>query len=263
VVENVPGVNITSSVSTELPGLELAQYGVTSNAEWTPYFQTFDGIEMVLVPAGCFRMGYSGNADDDLNELPVHEICFEEPYWIDRYEVTQRDFVRLGGQLGDGFQFLGDFLPAEQITWFAAFDFCQKRGGRLPAEPEWEYAARGPDALVFPWGNQFQEDNVVWNANSANRTAEVGSRANGVSWVGAHDMSGNVWEWTSSLYEPYPYDETDGREADTGPSNNVMRVLRGGSYNSSSPILTTYHREGYYPYGFGVGTTGFRCVRSY
>src|SRR5690606_21843483 len=106
---------------------------------------------MVLVPAGCFRMGTNVNT----NERPVHDQCFDQPFWMDKYEVTQAHFRRLGGTQANSFAFPGINLPVENITWNEAQDFCELRGGSLPSEAEWEYAARGPDGLVYPWGIIF------------------------------------------------------------------------------------------------------------
>jgi formylglycine-generating enzyme required for sulfatase activity len=231
---------------------------ITRNADWTPVTQNFDGVPMVLVPAGCFMMGSNDGQDD---EQPVHEQCFEEPFWIDETEVTQADFERRGGQKANPNRFDGDQRPVERITWFEARDFCAQRGARLPTEREWEYAARGPDNLVYPWGSTWNENNAVFSGNSNNQTANVGSRPVGASWVGAVDMSGNVWEWTSTLYEPYPYLATDGREDDTGDRTDVRRVLRGGSFVNTSFDLRAPSRLGLAP-NFVSEDFGFRCARS-
>jgi formylglycine-generating enzyme required for sulfatase activity len=80
--------------------------------------------------------------------------------------------------------------------------------------------------------------------------------------VGADDMSGNVWEWTSSLYEPYPYAAGDGREADTGTSTDVVRVVRGGSWHDGlSDFLRAANRNWSLP-ELRDGNIGFRCARS-
>lgn len=84
---------------------------------------------------------------------------------------------------------MGDERPVENITWFEAHTFCELRDTRLPTEAEWEYAARGPDNLNYPWGNEFEEDFVVYQNNSDDQTATVGSRTPGASWVGTLDMS--------------------------------------------------------------------------
>jgi formylglycine-generating enzyme required for sulfatase activity len=231
---------------------------VTRNADWTPVERDFDGVTMVLVPAGCFMMGSaSGNSD----EQPVHEQCFDEPFWIDKTEVTQAQFARLGGQKRNPNWFTGDNRPVERITWFEARDFCALRGVRLPTEVEWEYATRGPDALVYPWGHEWNANYAVSNRSISQGTANVGSIPAGASWVGALDMSGNVWEWTSSLHEPYPYDASDGREGDTGNRSDVRRVLRGGSFYGSGTNLRGAIRLGRYPY-LEDDNFGFRCARS-
>ena len=82
--------------------------------------------------------------------------------------------------------------------WDEAYDFCVLRKGHLPTETEWEYAARGPDELIFPWGNDWNPRNAIWSGNNVSQTSNVGSVPAGASWVGVLDMSGNVWEWTDS-----------------------------------------------------------------
>lgn len=224
------------------------QAPVTKNADWTPVVQSFDGVDMVQVPAGCFVMG---NDEGRRDERPAHEVCFSAPYWIDRTEVTNK-------QYGDSGAFQGDNRPRENLLWSEARDYCAKRGGRLPTEAEWEYAARGPDGLLYPWGNELIKDNLVFDENSNNETADVGSKPAGASWVGALDMSGNVWEYVSSAYARYPYDGSDGREDLTDATSD--RAYRGGIHNYID---------------FGAGTTarfkappdnrdwfvGFRCVK--
>lgn len=234
----------------------LAESGVTNNAKWEPVVWEFDAVEMVLVPAGCFMMGTESATPE---ELPIHEICFDEPFWLDRHEVTQGDFARLGGTQARSSDFTGADRPVEQITWFEARDFCGMRGGRLPTEAEWEYAARGPDSLLYPWGNDFEEDRLVFSGNIDGQTAPVGSRPEGASWVGAHDMTGNLWEWTSTLFETYPYVKDDGRESTSNTTSD--RVMRGGSWwETDLGFFRATYRGTWHPDGW-INFGGFRCAR--
>lgn len=221
---------------------------VAANADWEPVSETFADVEMVLVPAGCFMMGHEAGRRD---ERPAHEVCFDAPYWIDRYEVTN-------GQFGSVGNFEGDQRPRENLTWFEARDYCAEREARLPTEAEWEYAARGPDSLLYPWGADLDPDLLVFDQNSGSQTAEVGSRAGGESWVGAVDMSGNVFEWVSSAYANYPYDADDGREDLSDES--VDRVFRSGifsyvDFGTSAPIRFRN------PPDTRDWFVGFRCAR--
>jgi formylglycine-generating enzyme required for sulfatase activity len=234
---------------------ELALQGVSSNAGWTPYTQTFNGVEMVLVPKGCFMMGSDDGGSD---EKPVHEVCFDAPFWIDRYEVTNEQYGSTGCETYSS----APDEPRNCVDWYDAHDFCEGRDARLPTEAEWEYAARGPDSLTYPWGNDFIGENVVYGSNSNNHTANVGSRPAGASWVDAMDMSGNLWEWTNSFDEDYPYNADDGREQDTGDRTNVFRVLRGGSFYFDADAARAAYRYSDFP-NSGDGGYGFRCARSF
>jgi len=270
VAESVRSTEVAFMAST-LAALGFDTRPVTANADWTPIELDFDGVAMVLVPAGCFEMGmpedvinalktqYSGN-DEFFEALgPVHSQCIQTPFWLDKTEVAQAQFVAHGGVKANPNYFPGDNRPVEQITWFEARDYCEARGGRLPTEAEWEYAARGPDGLAYPWGDEFIGDNVVYGENSNSQTAEVGSKPAGASWVGAMDMSGNVWEWMSSLYKPYPYVATDGREADSD-NRTDMRVLRGGSWDNN--VTDSFGAANRNLLDGSNFTFGFRCALS-
>jgi formylglycine-generating enzyme required for sulfatase activity len=256
---STPTEDVLATINAALTATEVynrASTGVTRNEDWTPIIETFEGVEMVLVPAGCFMMG-SNDYDD---EQPIHEQCFETPFWIDRYEVTQAQFRQFGGVKANENRFDGDQRPVEQITWFEARDYCALRSVRLPTEAEWEYATLGPSNWVYPWGDDFVAENSVFSENSNSQTVNVGSRPGGASWVGALDMSGNVWEWVSSIYRSYPYDAQGGRE--NIQDANSARVMRGGSWGDLPINLRVPIRNWVTP-DFRSGFNGFRCARSY
>jgi formylglycine-generating enzyme required for sulfatase activity len=229
--------------------LTQAETGVGSNGEWTPIMSTFEGVQMVLVPAGCYMMGSEDGYDD---EQPVHEVCFDEPFWIDMYEVTN-------AQYGSSGRWLGDNRPRESVSWRDAVVHCESRGARLPTEAEWEYATRGPDGTVYPWGDSFVADNAVHWDNSHRQTAAVGSRPDGASWIGAMDMIGNVEEWVADWYGTYP---SEAQVNPSGPDSGDYRVLRGGSWATDPFYLRGALRIWYVP-DLTIYDNGFRCARDY
>jgi iron(II)-dependent oxidoreductase len=218
--------------------------------------QVFDGVEMALVPAGCFMMGSEGGPTP---ERPSHEQCFEEPFWIDRYEVTN-------GQYGSTDLVPENTLPKTDVGWFEAQAHCESRGARLPTEAEWEYAARGPDGLAYPWGDSYLAGNIVLYGNMShwpNEPAPVGSKPEGASWVMAQDLSGNAFEWVHSISTDYPYHPDDGREIDGSGDDTSLRVVRGGVVPAGDEFATqSTRRFAAYP-DDPPWFVGFRCARDY
>jgi formylglycine-generating enzyme required for sulfatase activity len=218
--------------------------------------------DMVLVPGGEFVMGADDpEADDD--ERPARRI-FVGPFWIDRVEVTNARYracveagactAPLGGTIDDATR---AELPVVVVSWRQAVTYCAWAGKRLPTEAEWEKAARGVDGRRYPWGDRF--DPRLANAGYTAGLAAVGSHPAGASPSGVLDMAGNVWEWTSSLYRPYPYDAADGRE---DLEARGARVNRGGSwYHGSRHTRTTYRATADHVYR-RIGDLGFRCAAS-
>ncbi|MEZ4631151.1 MAG: SUMF1/EgtB/PvdO family nonheme iron enzyme [Deinococcales bacterium] len=239
---------------------------ITRNADWTPVVGEFDGVRMVLVPVGAYLMG-SEDIDMRLceggcskswyeNEKPQHLQEIKEPYWLDQTEVTREAYQRCisAGKCtatpANEYS-TDDEHPINQVTWIEAKAYCEWRGSRLPTEVEWEYAARGPDGLRFPWGNDY-EVHKVNGRDAGYKIKAVGSYPEGASWVGALDMSGNVWEWVSSQYKAYPYLASDGREQEAGSN---VRVMRGGSSRMLlfSSVLRIGSRVGSMRMGNGSG----------
>ena len=168
--------------------------------------------------------------------------------------------------------------PVVAVSWYEAVAFTRwlsEEGGlnvRLPTEAEWEKACRGADRREYPWGNEWDVHTVKrlnfadwhtdysWSDKKADDgykyTAPVGSYPAGRSPYGALDMAGNVWEWTSSLYKPYPYQADDRRE---DMESGDDRVLRGGSWDNNNRFVRCAFRVWYDPDGWD-DDLGFRVV---
>jgi len=260
-IQELPREDLAQLVNPEVLAqfsdpIELAQIGVFANAAWMPYIREFDGAKMALVPAGCFLMGEEGEGGTQ---------CFEEPFWIDVYEVTNAQFGTVANEESCRSGSSADNQPRNCVNWFEATAYCEDRGARLPTQDEWEYAARGPDGLDYPWGNRFVYDNVVsWNPGGTS-IAAVDSFDEGKSWTGAYHMSDNVEEWTSYFYVNAPDGEIVHvlEEDCLRFSVYCSGVLRGGSlwdYESFAFQATHEYSDDATVRGY---TYGFRCAHDF
>jgi formylglycine-generating enzyme required for sulfatase activity len=217
---------------------------------------------MVAVPAGVFLMG-SDAVDADPDERPPTRLALGA-FWIDRVEVTNARYARcveaaactppVGAAFGDASK--ADH-PVTIVSWAQALAYCRWAGKRLPTEAEWEKAARGVDGRPYPWGFALEPGRA--NAGFTQGTAAVEDDARGASPYGVLGMAGNVWEWTSSLYRPYPYDATDGRE---DLEARGARVNRGGSWYYGERYFRTSHRATADHIYRRIADLGFRCASS-
>lgn len=218
------------------------------------------------LPAGQFKMGsdpfLDKHAEED--ELPQHEVLLTRGFWIDIYPVTNiaySHFIEDGGYKrselwnSDGWAWVQEFeitgplqrlnfihpeQPCIGVSWYEADAYARWRGGRLPTEAEWEYAARGIEARIYPWGNSFQP----LNANTDNRlgaTNPVGEFADGKSWAGLYSMAGNTLEWMADWYDPTFYRLGISKDP-RGPHSGQIKVLRGGSWRNKAAMARAANR---------------------
>lgn len=246
----------------------------------SPLWAQNDPVEMVPVAAGEFAMGGPGkDKDEDAAERSEHKLTLPD-FAIDKTEVTTAQYCKFLNTLtvlkdDNNHALLGDakYLSIEEVngrwqpksgrdkwpmgnvTWYGATAYAKWAGKRLPTEAEFEKAARGTDARKFPWGADFDQGKMRFGQDNL---GPVGAYPAGASPCGALDLAGSVWEWTSSLFRPYPYAADDGRE---DPANTTdRRVARGGSFTGEPYIATTTYRFRPYPWE-AYPFLGFRCVK--
>lgn len=212
----------------------------------------------ITIPAGSFRMGSNPRAAAPpfANEQPRQRAVLPE-FRISRAPITNTQYHHFvtacaypaPGHWPDGRPPAGsEAFPVTYVSWHDAQAFCAWAGVRLPTEAEWEKAARSDDGRWWPWGDMLPDatrchfnGQAQGIAPAAQSVLPVGRFPQGASPYGVLDMAGNVWEWTSSLYRPYPYRADDGREAVT-PGG--IRVVRGGSYNHNLRQIRCAARDG-------------------
>ncbi len=233
--------------------------------------------EMVVIPAGQFRMGaIHGGGDSD--EKPVHTVTMAKPFAMGKYEVTFEEYDRFceatgrakpkDGRLWFPFSNWGrGRRPVMNVTWDDAMAYTRwlsEQTGwkyRLPSEAEWEYAARGKTEDRYWWGFNVGENRANCKGCGSKwdnkKTAPVGSF--GTNPFGLFDTSGNVWEWCQDTW----HESYEGAPVDGSPwvvNGDDRRVQRGGSFGSSPRYVRTSARGRGKPDGRYV-YLGFRLVR--
>ena len=233
------------------------------------------GAEMIIVPAGVFRMG-SEAPDAPPNERPITQVTLSR-YFISRHPITNAQYEMFDpSHARKRTPGAGDRHPVVHVNSNEAAKFCQwlsareKRRYRLPTEAEWEYAARGSDERKYPWGSQegrgdlanFADRNTIfaWSDRCIDdgfaESSPVGSFPKGASPFGVEDMAGNVWEWCFDFMEAY---RGTPKINPRGAVSGAKRVYRGGSWKSRFPSLRATTRGGNV-LSYSCNDLGFRIV---
>jgi formylglycine-generating enzyme required for sulfatase activity/energy-coupling factor transporter ATP-binding protein EcfA2 len=232
---------------------------------WTmPYGEP----EWIKIPAGEFMMGTAAEEIPSLmsrygedkewyqREVPRHSLFLPE-YFIARVPVTNAQYAlfvqAMQHDAPQGWEANRppkgkEGHPVVYVSWHDARAYCAWLGkvtGKritLPSEAQWEKAARGDrDQRAYPWGDAFEATRCNSSDLALGDTTPVGIFLNGASPYGCLDMAGNVWEWTSTIYQDYPYRADDGRE-NLEAGDNVARVLRGGSFRLDAGLVRGAYR---------------------
>jgi formylglycine-generating enzyme required for sulfatase activity len=270
ILDEKDAVSLTNAgASRLLIGLLAPPASAAPGAAWQA---PTDGRQMVWAPDGSFQMGSAASEAGRKDDEAQHAVQLPRGFWIDSTEVSNdayRRFVlanpawqkdRVDRRLHDG-NYLKDWngtdfpagkgdAPVVWVSWYAASAYAKWAGKRLPSEAEWEYAARAGTRTVYWWGDDFDASHVA-PMITPGEAAAFRSPWNAVA------MLGGVWEWTSSIYRPYPYRASDGREE---ASSSDRRVKRGGAGTNAERFLRPANRSSELP-EVTSDLLGFRCVR--
>lgn len=204
-----------------------------------------------------------GKQETYANAIPAHQVKLKD-YTIDKYEVSNDQYQKFviaakhkppKGWEGNRFPMEITNYPVVNVSYSDAEAYCKWKGKRLPTEAEWEYVARGDSKHIFPWGKKYRDGRANLRASLYNHPTDTGRYEKGASNSGCYEMSGNVWEWTSSWYDAYP-----GSKHKDNDFGKTMKVIRGGSFQERPSRATAIFREKLLPNKV-LKTVGFRCVK--
>jgi formylglycine-generating enzyme required for sulfatase activity len=254
----------------------------------------------IEIPEGPFTMGSDPRKDSGayVDERPAHTVT-TRAYFVARFPVTVAQFRAYVEDAritpGDSRCLRGvSNHPVVYVSWHEALAYCvwltrtlaewpstpqplarvlgpKGKNARawqatLPSEAEWEKSARGTDGRIYPWGQSADPNKASYDITGIRGTNAVGCFPGGASPYGVEELSGNVWEWTRSLWgrdssSPtfgYPYRSTDGRE-DLTAANDTLRVVRGGTFHDADWLVRAASRDWDRP-AYRLRHLGFRVI---
>tara|TARA_B110001454_G_C12688991_1_gene421501 strand:+ start:506 stop:1528 length:1023 start_codon:yes stop_codon:yes gene_type:complete len=244
--------------------------------------------DMVLVNAGGFTRGIDNTKNNNFMDEAPAKMIYLSSYYIDKFEVSNSKYTEFIIATDHPAPAYWDYRklnqpsqPVTGVNWFDADTYCHWANKRLPTEAEWEKAARGPAGSIYPWGNKIEYSKANFAKEKSGQkyiTDSVDAHPDGISYYGAYNMAGNVFEWVQDWYSSNYY-STDETRNPIGPqlqkiknvevisnkpeSDLKKKVIRGGSWFAPAQSITTTHRFWNDPINnsYGVGL-GFRCAQS-
>jgi len=201
--------------------------------------------EMVVIPAGSFKMGGEGDSD----EKPVHEVKIGYSFAVGKYEITQAEWRAVMGK--NPSEFKGVRRPVENVSWEDAKSFIKKLSAqtgeeyRLLSESEWEYVARAGSTTKYPWGDEIDSSKAKYASGDGSEESTVPVGSYSANAFGVYDTVGNVREWVEDCwhknYKDAPTDGSAWLSASEGDCKK--RVLRGGSWGYIRRFLRSAFRS--------------------
>ena len=217
-------------------------------------------LEMVLIPAGKFKMGSPASEKDRNEKETQHEVTLTKPFYMGKYEVTQEQWFEIMGE--NPSREKGRMLPVTNVSWNECHFFIRKlnektNGGyRLPTEGEWEFACRAGTTTAYSFGDKITPKDANYVGSEIGKPVAIGSYK--PNSFGLYDIHGNVWEWCEDWYGDYPAGAvTDPK----GPAKGEYRVLRGGSFFNSGSFARSSIRDSRTP-PYRGNNSGFRLARN-
>jgi len=228
-----------------------------------------NNLDMVLIPAGKFKIGSPESEENRSDDETQHEVTLTKPFYMGKYEVTQEQWEAVMGD--NPSKIKGEKLPVTHVSWEDCQEFIKKlnastKGGyRLPTEAEWEYACRAGTKTAYSFGDSLTKGDA--NYSDPEDTIKDGVRGSAKAVggfkpnaFGLYDMHGNVWEWCEDWKADYPA----GALIDPkGPPTGEYRILRGGRFGFGPSDSRSANRNNYGvtpDSGFADG--GFRLARA-
>ncbi|MCY2971591.1 MAG: formylglycine-generating enzyme family protein [Planctomycetota bacterium] len=226
-------------------------------------------LELVLIPAGKFKMGSpasekgrfnpASKIGSEVGDETQHEVTLTKPFYMGKFEVTQEQWETVMGN-NPSSKTKGAKLPVTDVSWNDSKEFIKKLNAstkgnyRLPSEAEWEYACRAGTSTVYSFGDNLTNSDANINGGGIKAVGSYKPNA-----FGLYDMHGNVFEWCEDWYGDYPAGAiTDPK----GPAIEKCHISRGGAYTCTVLGVRSAYRNSDLGPTDRFGSFGFRLART-